>query len=225
MHIRRSLRYIAIVAVLALPTFASTTFAGMPGGGDPAKPTPTDSMGPMKIPGIDIDNFGLVDGHIYRGKQPTPEEYRELKELGISTVIDLRNDPKSYAREAAEAAGLEYVNIPMDDHDKPYDDQIAAFLKIVTNPANGKVYVHCAGGRHRTGASIAIYRIAVQGWNADQAYREMKNYDFYTRWGHGGFKRYVFDYYERMKANPSAVPMCYAPGVKNAATAAVEALL
>jgi protein tyrosine/serine phosphatase len=78
--------------------------------------------------------------------------------------------------------------------------------------------VHCAGGRHRTGATIAVYRMAKQGWSAEAAYREMKAYDFYTRWGHGGYKTYVFDYYKRMQEAPSSVPAAYtAPADRHAA--------
>jgi protein tyrosine/serine phosphatase len=204
-HLDRTLRS-ALAAWLALPVLAAIAFAGGSGG---RAVMATDSMGPMEVPGINIKNFGVVNGHIYRGRQPKEDDYAALKALGITTVVDLRQDAEPYARQAAEAAGLKYVNIPMDDGDKPYDEQIATFLATVTDPANVKCYVHCAGGRHRTGATIAAYRMAKQGWSADAAYREMKAYDFYTRWGHGGYKTYVFDFYKRMQEDPSSVPAAY----------------
>lgn len=210
MNVYRTLR-IVIAAWLALPALAAVALAGGGGGGGASAATATDSMGPMQVPGINIENFGVVDGHIYRGNQPEQADYAALKRFGITTVVDLRKDAKPYARESAEAAGLKYVNIPMDDGDKPYDEQVATFLATVTDPSNGKCFVHCAGGRHRTGATIAVYRIAIQGWSADDAYREMKAYDFYTRWGHGGYKTYVFDYYDRMRKNPASVPVACAP--------------
>ena len=209
MHVRRPSTLHVLSAVLVLPLLAAVAVAG--GRGKGVEASATDSMGPMTVPGIKLSNFGLVDGRIYRGAQPEPAEYSALKALGVSTVIDLREDSKAYAREAAEAAGLKYINIKMDDSDRPYDEQIAAFIQSVTDPANGKVYVHCAGGRHRTGATIAVYRMAIQGWSAEAAYREMKAYDYYSRWGHGGYKKYVFEYYDRMQANPSSVPVCYGP--------------
>lgn len=169
----------------------------------------TDSYGPIVVPGVEIKNFGVVDGHIFRGRQPDEEDYAALKRFGIRTIIDLRGDAKSWARQEAEAAGLRYINIPMDDKDRPYDNQIAEFLKAVTNPDHGKVYVHCAGGRHRTGATIAVYRMAIEGWSAEDAYNEMKAYDFYTRWGHKGYKTYVFDYFNRMQTTPASVPASY----------------
>ena len=185
----------------------------MAGSGNDSLPAPTnvDTMGPIQVASIELDNFGIVDGRIYRGEQPKEEDYASLKALGISTIIDLRNDAKSYARPSAEAAGLKYINIKMDDGDKPYDHQVKAFLDAVLDSSNGKVYVHCAGGRHRTGSTIATYRMVINGWTADKAYAEMKAYDFYTRWGHGGYKDYVFDYFTRMKKDPSSVPAAYTP--------------
>lgn len=195
---------------LAVSLLACNAFAG--GGERVTAPTCANSMRPINVAGIDIKNFGVVDGHIYRGNQPSKSDYQCLKALGVSTIVDLRDDAKSSARRDAEAAGLKYVNIPMDDRDKPYDTQVATFLAAVTDPANGNCYVHCVGGRHRTGATIAIYRIAVEGWTADAAFAEMESYDFYSRWGHKAYKSYVYDYYARMKADPSSVPLAYVPG-------------
>ena len=41
---------------------------------------------------------------------------------------------------------------------------------------------------------IAVYRMSMDNWTVNQAYNEMKDYDFYTSWGHGCYKDYVFDY-------------------------------
>jgi tyrosine-protein phosphatase SIW14 len=65
----------------------------------------------------------------------------------------------------------------------------------VNDPATGKFYVHCAGGRHRTGAMGAVYRFQFYNWDFEQVYKEMKKFDFYTSWGHGAFKDFVKDYY------------------------------
>ena len=99
---------------------------------------------------------------------------------------------------------MHYVNIPMSDKSYPQDEQIASFLKLVNDPATGKFYVHCAGGRHRTGVMGAVYRYNFYHWNYDQVYSEMKQYDFYTRFGHGDMKKYVEDYGQRMQAQNAA---------------------
>jgi hypothetical protein len=54
--------------------------------------------------------------------------------------------------------------------------------------------VHCAGGRHRTGAMGAVTVFSFMIGIYDQVYKEMKQYDFYTRFGHKAFKEFVADY-------------------------------
>ena len=151
-----------------------------------------------------IKNFGQMDARFYRGAQPKEEDYKDLKTLGVKTVIDLRDDPVSYEKRDVEALGMRYVNIPMSDKSYPKEEQIVAFLKLANDPATGAFYVHCAGGRHRTGVMGAVYRFTHDHWNFDQVYKEMKDYDFYTRWGHGDMKKYVEDYWQRIQTKSGA---------------------
>ena len=143
---------------------------------------------------VKIKNFGQMDDRFYRGAQPEKEDYKQLAAIGIKTVIDLREDPTEYEKRESEAAGMRYVNLPMSDKDYPPAATIAQFLKLVDDPATGKFFVHCAGGRHRTGVMGAVYRFNHYNWTYDQVYAEMKKYDFYTRWGHGEMKKFVEDY-------------------------------
>ena len=166
---------------------------------------------------VKIKNFGQMDERFYRGAQPKKEDYRSLSALGIKTVIDLRDDAKDYERPAVEALGMRYVNIPMSDKHYPREEQIEAFLKLANDADTGAFYVHCAGGRHRTGVMGAVYRFTKYGWNYERVYREMKDYDFYSRWGHGDMKKYVQDYWQRVQTHPAppmAVPLVGAPALK-----------
>jgi tyrosine-protein phosphatase SIW14 len=153
---------------------------------------------------IHISNFGKMDDRFYRGAQPDESDYKDLKALGIKTVIDLQDNPTNYEKRDVEALGMRYVNIPMSDSSYPKEESINAFLKLVNDPATGVFFAHCAGGRHRTGVVGAVYRFNVNHWTYDQAYAEMKDYDFYTRFGHGDLKTYVEDYAKRMPANGGA---------------------
>ena len=143
---------------------------------------------------IKIKNFGQMDDRFYRGAQPKEEDYKQLAAIGIKTIIDLRADPTDYEKRDAEAAGIRYINLPMSDKDYPPAATIDQFLKVVDDPSTGKFFVHCAGGRHRTGVMGAVYRFNHYNWNFDQVYAEMKKYDFYPRWGHGDMKKFVEDY-------------------------------
>lgn len=151
-----------------------------------------------------IKNFGRIGDHFFRGAQPRPEDYASLAKLGVKTVIDLRDDPEKYAAECASRAGLKYISLPLSDHDYPAEGSAEKFLSIVTDGANWPVFVHCAGGRHRTGVMTAVYRMSVEGWDIERAYREMKDYDFYTRWGHKVMKDFVYDYAEKLKEKRQA---------------------
>ena len=146
------------------------------------------------VSNVTIKNFGQMDDRFYRGAQPKENAYTELTALGIHTVIDLQDDPKPYEKQNVEALGMKYVNIPMSDKDYPETAKIEQFLKLVDDPTTGKFYVHCAGGRHRTGVMGAVYRFNRYNWNYDQVYAEMKKFDFYSRWGHGDMKKFVQDY-------------------------------
>jgi protein tyrosine/serine phosphatase len=154
---------------------------------------------------VTIKNFGQMDDRFYRGGQPKEDEYKELAALGIGTVIDLRDDPKSYEKQSVEAAGMKYVNIPMSDKQYPDTAKIEQFLKLVDDPSTGKFYVHCAGGRHRTGVMGAVYRFNHYNWNYDQVYAEMKKFDFYTRFGHGDLKKFVQDYAVGFQSKQAAI--------------------
>jgi len=155
-------------------------------------------------PSIRIRNFGQIDGRFYRGGQPRKNQFRDLAALGIDTVVDLRDDPKPYERLCVEASGMRYVNIPMSDTEYPNSEQIETFLRIVTEPGVDKLFVHCAGGRHRAGVIGAVYRLTINRWNYEQVYSEMKSYDFYERWGHAPLKKFVTDYSRRLDDQPSS---------------------
>jgi protein tyrosine/serine phosphatase len=153
-----------------------------------------------QFPNVRVKNFGQMDARFFRGAQPKQEDYQALAALGIHTVIDLREDPTDYEKPTVESLGMKYVNIAVEDKHAPQEAQIAEFLKVVNDPATGKFFVHCAGGRHRTGIMGAVYRFNFYGWNFDQVYAEMKQYDFYTSWGHGDQKKYVEDYWQRIQS-------------------------
>ena len=165
------------------------------------------------FPNVRIKNFGQMDERFYRGAEPKKfEDIQALKGLGVNTVIDLQAEPNRSERGWVESLGMRYVNIPMVDKAYPRPEWVATFLKTVDDPATGKFFVHCAGGRHRTGSMGAVYRFEKYGWGLDRVYAEMKQYDFYTSWGHGDFKTFVEDYAQKMQARHNAQPAAPAWG-------------
>jgi protein tyrosine/serine phosphatase len=143
---------------------------------------------------VTIGNFGKVNDHYFRGSQPRGADYRDLHALGVKTVIDLQADGPSNEPSDVKAAGMTFYRIGMRTTTAPTNEQVEQFFEIVNNPANQPVYVHCAGGRHRTGTMTALYRMTYDGWTAAQAYNEMKQYHFEGFPDHPVLRNYVYAY-------------------------------
>jgi protein tyrosine/serine phosphatase len=152
----------------------------------------------IALSAITIDNFGKVDDAYYRGGQPDRDEYGELSKLGVKTVIDLQADGHEKEKSLVEHAGMAYYRIPLTTRERPSDAAVKTFLSIVDDPSKQPVYVHCAGGQHRTGVMTAVYRMTKYGWNEDKAYDEMKQYKFETFIGHPQLRSFVHDFYEKL---------------------------
>ncbi len=143
---------------------------------------------------IRIDNFGKINDNYYRGAQPKASDYAALSAMGIKTVLDLQADGRADEQGLVRQAGMQFYRIGMTTTNRPTDSQVAQFFKIVNDPANQPVFVHCAGGRHRTGTMTALYRMTNDGWNADRAYSEMKQFRFEGFPGHPVLKNFVYAY-------------------------------
>lgn len=149
---------------------------------------------------VKIKNFGQIDENFHRGARPKEEDLKALAAMGIKTVIDLTDNSREIEQPAAEAAGLRYINIPMKDKSYPDMAQIEEFLKVANDPETGKFFVHCAGGRHRTGVVGAVYRFNKYGWNLEQVMAEMYRFDFGAGFGHGKQKDFVKNYWQEFQS-------------------------
>jgi protein tyrosine phosphatase (PTP) superfamily phosphohydrolase (DUF442 family) len=135
---------------------------------------PANWAQPLVRPGI--SNFYQVTTNLYRGAQPTVEGMKQLKAMGIKTVINLR----SFHSDKDEVAGTGLKSVRFEV--KPWhaeEDDVVEFLKVVADTNNLPAFVHCQRGADRTGMMCAMYRIVDCGWTKQQAIDEMKN---------GGFK-------------------------------------
>ena len=192
----------------------ATGLAVSPVVGAGAEKSSTATTSAPATPAIGIDNFGRINETYYRGAQPDGRDYTDLAALGVKTVIDLQQDGLAIERQLVESAGMRFFRIPMTTRTAPTSDDVLRFLQLVNDPANQPVYVHCAGGRHRTGVMTALYRMTHDGWNPDQAFKEMKQYDFGADFLHPEFKRFVYGYHSEPKA-PIAVEAVAATAAAN----------
>jgi protein tyrosine/serine phosphatase len=67
------------------------------------------------------------------------------------------------------------------------------------------VYVHCVGGRHRTGVMTAAYRMTDESWTAGKAFAEMKQYKFGAEFLHPEFRDFVYAFKPQPKEAVSTI--------------------
>lgn len=144
-----------------------------------------------------LPNFHKVNDQLYRGAQPQANGMKEIAALGIKTVINLRGENERTREEETEAkaVGMHYFSVPLPGLKRPSDEQVEQVLKLIEDPHNWPVFVHCHHGEDRTGIIIAVYRISHDGWSADEAKKEAKLYGMsrFQFW----MKDYIGDYYKR----------------------------
>jgi len=144
-----------------------------------------------------LKRFQVVrEGVFYRAAQPSEFGMRYLvRDCGVKTVVsaqlfDFRLRRGLYdaghpdgARESAYVSrlGARGVQWPMGDETfwpwlTPW--QFEEFFKLMDDPANWPVAVHCQGGRHRTGTLAALFRLEYDRWPVDRALAEMYSFKF-----------------------------------------------
>jgi len=140
---------------------------------------------PIEKPGL--PNLHKVSAALYRGAQPEAEGFTELKKLGVKTVVNLRlaHSDRDEMKKAGLAPGTDfkYVRIKMEAWDAD-ENEVVELLKVLADPANRPVFVHCKHGADRTGMAVATYRIVCQGWTKEDAIDEMRRggFNFHEVW-------------------------------------------
>ena len=151
-----------------------------------------------------LPNLGKISDQLFRGAQPSLSNLAELKELGVTTIVDLRSE-SSHMREQerlrAEALGIHFVSIPVGGFSNPSSAQVAQFFALLRQSPRETVFVHCRFGHDRTGVFIATYRIAFDHWTAEQALAEMSAFGFNHTW-HPSMIGYVRDFANRLQSDP-----------------------
>jgi protein tyrosine phosphatase (PTP) superfamily phosphohydrolase (DUF442 family) len=159
----------------------------------------------QKLHFASIPNAGKISSQLYRGAQPRPGGLAELKKLGITTIVDLRGEDASLRnreKQEAESLGLRFVAIPVSGWTPPTNEQVAEFLSLFRNSGQERVFVHCRFGEDRTGAFVATYRMALQGWPPGRALHEMYFFGFNGFW-HPAMRTFVQDFPRRLKESPA----------------------
>ncbi len=124
----------------------------------------------------------ITEGKVYKSGVIPPNQLPDyIKKYHIKSVVDLRfpgtadleNNPEIPAELTAEKEaiaklnGVNYFNNGSDQ--VPKQENLDSFFKIMDNPANYPVLIHCYHGVGRAEMYSAIYRIEYEGWDNEAA--------------------------------------------------------
>lgn len=126
------------------------------------------------------ENFARVDGALFRGGRPTPEQAQWLvSSAGVKSVINLELFEEDRAA-FAPFPQLQYRHLPdwepVAAFDPAREDRhLKAFLAAVSDMPK-PVYVHCRDGQNRTGLAVAAYRLVVMREPLDAVLADLQSY-------------------------------------------------
>lgn len=130
----------------------------------------------------DLPNMFKMNDYVYRGGRPTLAGMKQLKKMGVTTILNIENDEGAIVndKKLAAAVGLRWITVPFATFKKPSDAKVDYVLKLLQDRSLGPIYLHCKHGRDRTGMIMGLYRVEVDGWHPKTAYKEMKDRGFRT---------------------------------------------
>lgn len=140
-----------------------------------------------------IDNVQIVSPSVVRGAQPDREGLQLLQKAGVKMIVNLRYAAKSAPaatgsfflhnrgdddeideeREICTTLGMKFINISLNGYTTPDIADLERFVSLFADKENLPVYVHCLYGKERTGLMLAAYRVKVESWTVEEAYKEM----------------------------------------------------
>ena len=198
----RCFRIIGMLVLLATAAGANRAGQTVAPANQETKSAKTRVIG-RKLQEKGVPNFGEVTPTLYRGGLLNTEGLTALAKMGVKIVVDTHANDVSEEK-TVKSLGMEYVAIPW-HCPWPRDEVFANFLRVLRENRGKKVFVHCRLGDDRTGMMVAAYRMADEGWTADEAMNEMQTFGF-TRAHHficPGLASYEKHFPERLKENPA----------------------
>lgn len=99
-----------------------------------------------------------ITPQIFLGGQYYASGLRRLKEMGITSIVNMRT---TSFQKAAVASGLTYLQLPTPDYTAPSMKNLVKGTQFIDRviKSKGKVYVHCHAGEGRGPTMVLAYLI------------------------------------------------------------------
>src|SRR5262245_51539747 len=145
-------------------------------------------------------NRHVITPRLWRSAQPTPGDLRRERARGLKTVICVRRGRRLGAwpleRAACERLGLDLHKVNIRGREAPRKSDLLALLDLFA-AIEYPVLIHCKSGADRTGFITAVYLMAIEGRDPEQASAQLS-----WRYGHlrntrAGILGAVIDAYRR----------------------------
>ena len=121
-----------------------------------------------------VINLYRINDDLYRSGQPDAEGFTELEQMGIRTVLNLRELHKDTRK--ARHTQLMLMSYPVAAGEVTAADVENCLKLMACSPK--PVLVHCWHGSDRTGIVVAAYRIVFQKWSVEEAEKEFRDERF-----------------------------------------------
>ena len=138
---------------------------------------------------------------ISRGSRRTEAELEALAKgpPAYKGIVSLCRETKPSVDLPATGPKMVTEHLDVLDNSHPTWEQARTAVQFMSDPAHQPVFVHCEAGVGRTGQIIGAYRIAADGWTAQQAIDEA------SRYGTGllpNQQQFLRDFEKKFRANP-----------------------
>lgn len=126
------------------------------------------------------ENFAPIINTIYRSSFPQPNNFSYLKTLKLKSILCLI--PEDYPQlqlKFLEQENIQLFQLGMSGNKEPFvkisSDLITQAVKIVLNPKNHPILIHCNRGKHRTGCLVGVIR-RLQNWSLTLIFDEYRKF-------------------------------------------------
>ncbi|CAH2352885.1 inositol phosphatase Siw14p [[Candida] railenensis] len=126
------------------------------------------------------ENFAPVINTIYRSSFPQPVNFTFLKKLKLKSILCLI--PEDYPllhQKFLEEQGIKLFQLGMSGNKEPFvkisSELITDAIKIVIDPENQPILIHCNRGKHRTGCLVGVLR-RLQKWSLTIIFDEYRKF-------------------------------------------------